>query len=1285
MSESNVSYHLFERNLPGVDRRPLRPSQTTRAEVVDAEAGTVAMGVASRLGDRGMLLGISGFTYADLYDPKRLEELYGEWDLFFAESAPAAYAQFAAYRACKGAGMSELAQSEAILAAAPWVGRFVGQLFGVENLLRGFRETAQHNDPLWRFRREFTRGRVLRESAGSAWTRPISEAAAVARAALQSMTPVPLGGTTDEERTLATAALPLVEAGDVARKAARAGGAEWTVELRARVRKMLAALISDRAAGPVARAALGVQAQGDDVDDAALGDAVAFALDALEAWLAARRDDPHDSARHWASLRAPKTLDYEHLVEVNRPDATMPELFVGPDGDRRQRTGFALTDRRMGRREVEQELDYCLLCHDREKDSCRKGAVDKTSGATKKNPLGVALTGCPLGERISEMHTMRKAGELLAAMAIIVIDNPMCPGTGHRICNDCMRACIFQKQEPVNIPQVETSVLTETLALPWGLEIYQLLTRWNPLNVERPYMLPYRGKNVLVVGLGPAGYTLAHHLACEGFGVVAVDGLKLEPLDAGLVGTATAPPSPVKWASSLSGELDERVGLGFGGVSEYGITVRWDKNFLTVVYLTLARNRHVRFYGGVRFGGTLTLDDAWELGFDHVAISAGAGRPTIIDMKNNLSRGVRKASDLLMALQLTGAYKSASIANLQVSLPAIVIGGGLTAIDTATELLAYYQVQVDKELARWEMLLASGASEADLRQKFDDEEWAVLEQHLAHGRALREERVRAAAEGREPNVQGLLAQWGGVTVFYRKSLNDSPAYRLNHEEVAKGLEEGVRYVEHMSPTEALLDERGHVRGVRFARDNGTTIDILARTVCVAAGTSPNVTYEREYPGTFELDEKNQYFLSHVARIADGGRVVLERAKRGEGFFTSYCKDGRTVSFYGDNHPDYAGSVVKAMASAKDGYPHVSALFPVPVDSAQQPARDARLKELFSRLDDELCAHVHQVKRLTPTIVEIVLHAPMAARKFQPGQFYRLQNYESFAPVLAVDHATHGTARLAMEGLALTGAWVDVDKGLLGAIVLEMGGSTRLCAALTPGEPVILMGPTGAPTEVAKEETVLLCGGGLGNAVLFSIARAFKLHGGRVLYFAGYRRGEDLFKREDIERWTDQVIWCTEGGAPIAPSRPQDAHFRGNIVRAMHAYGTGALGQNTTIPLHDVRRIIAIGSDGMMNAVREARHGVLAPLLNPRHLAIGSINSPMQCMMKEVCAQCLQKVRDPHTGQERVVFTCFNQDQELDAVDFQNLRERLRANSMQEKLTGLWLDVLLANHPEVIRV
>ncbi len=234
--------------------------------------------------------------------------------------------------------------------------------------------------------------------------------------------------------------------------------------------------------------------------------------------------------------------------------------------------------------------------------------------------------------------------------------------------------------------------------MPYGVEIYGLLTRWNPLNVRRPHALPYNGKNVLVVGLGPAGYTLAHYLVNEGFGVVGIDGLKIEPLPEEIVGNENSAPRPIRDWSEIYRPLDERVLEGFGGVSEYGITVRWDKNFLTLLHLTLARRRGLRMYGGVRFGGTLPIEDAWTYGFDHVAIATGAGRPTIIDLKNNLIRGIRKASDFLMALQLTGAFKRSALPNLQARLPAVVIGGGLTAIDTATELMAYYPLQVEKTL-----------------------------------------------------------------------------------------------------------------------------------------------------------------------------------------------------------------------------------------------------------------------------------------------------------------------------------------------------------------------------------------------------------------------------------------------------------------------------------------------------------------------------------------------------------------------------------------------------------
>jgi NAD(P)H-flavin reductase len=364
-----------------------------------------------------------------------------------------------------------------------------------------------------------------------------------------------------------------------------------------------------------------------------------------------------------------------------------------------------------------------------------------------------------------------------------------------------------------------------------------------------------------------------------------------------------------------------------------------------------------------------------------------------------------------------------------------------------------------------------------------------------------------------------------------------------------------------------------------------------------------------------------------------------------------------------------------MASAKDGYPEVvRAIFG---KNPERPVESFDAWVDFKReIDEQLLVHVVRVDRLTSTIVEVIVHAPAAAEHFQPGQFYRLQNFEKLAP--KIDNTI-----LTMEGLALTGAWVDKEQGLLSLIVLEMGSSSRLCAALRPGEPVVVMGPTGTPTEIPENQTVLLLGGGLGNAVLFSIAKAMKERNNKVIYFAGYKHGEDLFKREDIEAATDQVIWSTDMGSFIEPNRPQDAHIRANIIEAMIAYETGALGVETLYPLGTVDRLIAIGSDRMMAAVKIARRpgGKLYDYMKKDHIAIGSINSPMQCMMKEVCAQCLQKHLDPETQQEKgYVFSCYNQDQHLDEVDFPFLNERLKANSLEEKLSLLWFQNLLKQEP-----
>jgi hypothetical protein len=96
---------------------------------------------------------------------------------------------------------------------------------------------------------------------------------------------------------------------------------------------------------------------------------------------------------------------------------------------------------------------------------------------------------------------------------------------------------------------------------------------------------------------------------------------------------------------------------------------------------------------------------------------------------------------------------------------------------------------------------------------------------------------------------------------------------------------------------------------------------------------------------------------------------------------------------------------------------------------------------------------------------------------------------------------------------------------------------------------------------------------------------------------------------------------------------------------------------------------------MMNAINIARNGVLKPYLNSCK-AIASINSPMQCMMKEICAQCLQKHKTLD-GEEYYVYSCFNQDQDMDLVDFAHLKSRLGQNSLSEKLTASWIKHVLA--------
>lgn len=994
----------------------------------------------------------------------------------------------------------------------------------------------------------------------------------------------------------------------------------------------------------------------------------------LEEWVQAAYQTPEGRAvtSSWISFQFPKKTEYLKLVQVEAVPDGLDVRVQGPAVKLRHRDGFNLTDPRASIREALDQVHYCVYCHDHDGDFCSKGFPQKEGEGFRQNPLEVELTGCPLGEKISEAHVLKRDGYTLGALAMIMVDNPLLPATGHRICNDCMKSCIYQKQDPVNIPQIETRILTDVLSWPWGFEIYFLLTRWNPLNRVRPYRLPHQDARVLIVGAGPAGFNLAHHLLQEGFGVVIADGLKIEPLPETLTGCNGEPPVPIERVEDLFEPLDGRSMAGFGGVAEYGITIRWDKNFLKLVRLVLARSANFRIYGGVRLGGTLMLEDAAALGFDHVTLATGAGRPTVLPMTNNLAQGIRQASDFLMALQLTGAARRDSLANLQVRLPAVVIGGGLTAIDTATEVQAYYIRQVEKTLMRWEGLAAA----ASVEPAWDALEHEILAEFLAHGRAVRAERERGLQAGTLPDFAALIRSWGGVTVIYRRAMQNSPAYLRNHEEIDKALEEGIYYAENLEPVAALLDDHGHVKTLRCVHTSSkASIDLPARAVFIAAGSIPNTVYEREHPGSFVMDGK--FFAAH--QMDAQGQLVRVPGKGHNksaepGFFTSYAHGAMRVSFIGDTHPQFHGSVVKAMASGKHAARDISELL-LHMLTVKQTKQASGWQDFIAKLDQALLPRIVHVEPLAAHLTRLTVHAPQAAQNWQPGQVYRLQNFDAHAPNL------HGLP-LTMEGMAIDGVHVDKARGEIQLLVNSVGVSSRIAANLQTDAPVVLMGPTGTGLPMPKQSTITVIGGHSAVTSTLDGAKNWRAAGNRIAFVGHFRDASRASAVQTaIEELTDQAIWILDQGPAITLPRAQDSCFTAGVAAYLQACESEGVHGAW---LEDSDCMILSDRPAAMQQFSVALQTRLKTRLKPGLRALAAVNSPMQCMMKELCAQCLCRHVDPATGEtSKFVFSCFNQHQPLFDLDFNHLKARQSQNSVQEKIANAWLSHMINQGSEVV--
>ncbi|NRB10085.1 MAG: 2-polyprenylphenol hydroxylase [Rickettsiaceae bacterium] len=866
-----------------------------------------------------------------------------------------------------------------------------------------------------------------------------------------------------------------------------------------------------------------------------------------------------------------KLIDPANLIRKHKIQQLRQELSLG----------FAYRDPEINKDTAIAEANYCIYCHKQGKDSCSKGfsksQSDKYQSHKQVNNV-VEKNGCPLEQKISEMNKVMTDGYNIAALAIIIIDNPLVAATGHRICNDCMKACIYQKQDPVNIPLIESKILDNVLNLPYGVEIYLLLTRWNPLNIFKPISKVNTGYNILVTGLGPSGFALSHYLLNEGHSVIAIDGMKIDPIDFDIS-------KPIKDWQKIKESLTKKIPTGFGGVAEYGITNRWDKNNLSLIRLMLERRDNFKLYGGVRLGSNILINQAFKQGFDHIALCLGAGSPKYLADIDYFLKGVRSAADFLMNLQQGGAFLKTSNSNLTIRMPAIVIGLGLTAIDSASEILHYYPELVENFYNKYEKL-TNKYSEEFVKQSWNDEDKEIALEYITHAKLFR--RAKNTTE-----KLAILNDLGGVTICYHKKIIDSPAYRLNHEEIEHAMALGIKFQEEASLNKIIPDKNNYAKYAIFNDD----LKLSARTIIMAIGTKNNEFNDIDY-------DFNSTKFSH----------------------------------FGDCDPKYTGSVVKALASVKNGYQNITKKLPA------NPSFSGSYAKFTNNLEQILVNHIVEINIIAKNVVELMIDAPQLIKNFQPGQFFRLQNYSKELNSLT-------------EPIALTGAYVDESRKLLSLIILEIGKSTKLCRNFKVGDKISLMGPTGVATKIAKNKSIALIGGGLGNGVLLSVGKALKENGCQIIYFAGYRKLQDRFYPDKITTIADRVIWCCDE-AKLDKVTKSDLSIHGNILDGLKFAKENKL-------VDKVTEIICIGSDSMMQAVSNN----YKEYFNKDSRLICSLNSPMQCMMKGICGQCLQKVN----SSDGYIFSCKMQDQRADIIDFTVLKNRLGQNSLLEKISLVYVN------------
>jgi len=261
--------------------------------------------------------------------------------------------------------------------------------------------------------------------------------------------------------------------------------------------------------------------------------------------------------------------------------------------------------------------------------------------------------------------------------------------------------------------------------------------------------------------------------------------------------------------------------------------------------------------------------------------------------------------------------------------------------------------------------------------------------------------------------------------------------------------------------------------------------------------------------------------------------------------------------------------------------------------------------------------IMKAKVLAPQVKLFEISAPLIANKFQAGQFIILRLQEGG------------------ERIPLTIADANAKAGTITIVAQGIGNTTKKLNELTAGQSINdVVGPLGKPSHIEKVGTVVVVGGGVGTAIAYPTAKAFKNAGNRVITIIGGRSKELIILENEVRAISDELIITTDDGS---------YGVKGLVTDAL----------KEIIAKETVNEVLAIGPIPMMRALSE--------VTRPHNIKTVVSLNPIMIDGTGMCGGCRVNVGG------KTLFACVD-GPEFDAhlVDFTVLSSRNKAYHTQER-------------------